>query len=119
MRDKFIKFANARNSLFVLCLMPVLNLILNKRVSLVIFSLLTMLVIIGVAIRLFLEKKSMGVYILYISEFLGTLTFYCLHIILYDIIVPDNEVNVILNLLSVILIIPFIFEIAKQKTQVK
>ncbi len=116
MKDRFINFANARNSLLILCLMPVLNMFLNKRVSLVIFGFLTALIIVGCAIRLHCEQKSTRVYILYASEFLGTLAFYCLHVV-YGFFAPDNEVNVILNLLSVIFIVPFIFEIAKHKTE--
>ena len=116
MQDKFIKFANARNSLLILCLMPVLNLFLNKWVSLVIFGLLTVLIIVWSVIRLYFEQKSTGIYILYASEIFGTLAFYCLHIA-YGFFVPDNEVNVILNLLSVIFVVPLIFEIAKHKTE--
>lgn len=118
MRDRFNKFNNAKISLLGLCLIPVLNLMLSKPTSIIIISLLTLLIIIGSVIRLFFEKKSIGVYSLYISEFLGTLIFYCLHTIVHNNIIPPNEVNVVFNLFSIIFVTPFIFEIAKRETNV-
>lgn len=117
MRDRFNKLNNAKTSLLGLCLIPVINLILSKPISIIIISLFTLLIIIGSVIRFSFKKKSIGVYILYISEFVGTLIFYCLHTIVHNNIIQPNEVNVVFNFLSAIFIMPFIFELAKYETK--
>lgn len=115
MQDKRIKFTDTKYSLIELMLIPVISTMLKGYTAIVIISILALLALIGSIIRFIFEKKSTVIYVLYISEFVGIIVFYCLYAILYNKFVSSNEVNIAFNLVSIIFIVPIIVEYAKRK----
>lgn len=108
------KFGNSEISLILMCCVPAVHIaVRNRLVSLVLIFVLAVLVISLSARRLLkrsrTDRKSR---LLLIFEIMGSVLLCTVYGFVYDKITPENVVNLVFVLASLVFLIPFIAEIA-------
>lgn len=102
-----------KSSVILIGLIPTIHVLKNNFISDVLILILSFCVCAFSIIRYTKNKrKNFLTKFIHLSEEVSTIMFCCSYIFLYDLVTPINTINILFLIISIILLSPFILEIA-------